>query len=195
MPYSTIEKRRKHFKLNKDLINKYRRDYYRKNKEKIEKQNKDYRLRNKKIVAERRRAYSIKNSEKISKYKKDYYLKNKKKIDIYFKKYSNNKRITDIQFYLKMLLRTRVNNFARGIGGKRGSAIRDLGCTLEQLKNHLESKFKKGMNWNNRGKWHIDHIMPLSKFRLSNRKHFLQACHYTNLQPLWAKENRIKSNI
>ena len=44
---------------------------------------------------------------------------------------------------------------------KSGSAIKDLGCTVDKLKLHLESKFKLGMTWDNHGEWHYDHIIPL----------------------------------
>ncbi len=76
-------------------------------------------------------------------------------------------------------------------GQKTGSAVRDLGCTVEELKKHLESKFQPGMTWENwsRTGWHIDHVRPLASFDLTERSQFLQACHYTNLQPLWAAEN------
>jgi hypothetical protein len=79
---------------------------------------------------------------------------------------------------------------------KSGSAVRDLGCSIEQLKQHLESKFQTNMSWNNYGPtgWHIDHIIPLSKFNLSIREELLKACHYTNLQPLWAIDNICKGN-
>ncbi len=74
-------------------------------------------------------------------------------------------------------------------GQKVGSAVRDLGCSVDKLKKHLESRFRFGMTWENYGMWHIDHIRPLASFDLTDRVQFLQACHYTNLQPLWAPEN------
>ena len=79
---------------------------------------------------------------------------------------------------------------------KSGSAVKNLGCSLKELKAYLESKFQEGMcwdNWNING-WHIDHIKPLSSFDLSNKDQLLKACHYTNLQPLWAKDNLIKGD-
>ncbi len=71
---------------------------------------------------------------------------------------------------------------------KSGSAVKDLGCSVEEFKTFLEKLFTQGMNWNNWGKngWQIDHIIPLSAFDLSQREQFLKAAHYTNLRPLWA---------
>ena len=79
---------------------------------------------------------------------------------------------------------------------KAGSAVNDLGCTVEQLKQHLESKFSPGMSWDNWriDGWHIDHIKPLASFDLTDRKQFLEACNYTNLQPLWATDNLRKGD-
>lgn len=77
---------------------------------------------------------------------------------------------------------------------KSGSAVRDLGCSIQELRVHLEKKFQIGMTWENYGKWHIDHIKPLSKFNLTEREELLLVSHYTNLQPLWARENIIKGN-
>lgn len=77
---------------------------------------------------------------------------------------------------------------------KSGSAIRDLGCSIKELKIYLESKFKAGMSWENYGEWHIDHVKPLSKFNLRNKEEFKKACSYMNLQPLWAKENLSKQD-
>lgn len=73
-----------------------------------------------------------------------------------------------------------------------GSAIKDLGCTVVELKRYLESQFQDGMSWENYGEWHIDHIEPLANFDLTDREQFKKAVHYTNLQPLWAIDNLIK---
>jgi hypothetical protein len=74
--------------------------------------------------------------------------------------------------------------------------MKKLGCDVITFKKYLESQFKEGMNWNNYGRkgWHIDHIRPCSNFDLSNLEQQKQCFHYTNLQPLWWKDNLIKSS-
>ena len=110
----------------------------------------------------------------------------------YQKQYVSLRRKTDVNFYLKSRLRGRLS-CALKRNQKAGSAIADLGCTIPELKKHLESKFQTGMTWDNRGKeWHIDHVIPLARFNLQDRQQFLVACHYTNLQPLWARDNIVK---
>jgi len=89
---------------------------------------------------------------------------------------------------LKLNLRNRINKAIKR-NRRGGSAVADLGCSIDELRLHLESKFQTGMSWSNYGKWHIDHIVPLVFFNLQERVQLLKACHYTNLQPLWAREN------
>ena len=82
---------------------------------------------------------------------------------------------------------------------KSGSVVRDLGCTIPELKIYLESRFQPGMTWDNygkgHGKWQIDHILPLASFDLTNRNELIKACHYTNLQPLWGIDNNHKNDL
>jgi hypothetical protein len=129
--------------------------------------------------------------EYMRNYYKKYYQDNKDKI--IFKRRQFEKQ--NVNHRLSKRLRTRLRNALCG-KYKSGSAVRDLGCSIEELKIYLESKFQPGMSWDNYGKdgWHIDHIKPLSKFNLSNPEEFKKACHYTNLQPLWWHENILKSN-
>jgi hypothetical protein len=78
----------------------------------------------------------------------------------------------------------------RFMQGKKVSAIRNLGCTLPFLKAYLEVRFKDGMTWQNYGSvWNIDHVVPMASFDLSQESHQLEACHYTNLQPMFVLEN------
>lgn len=67
-----------------------------------------------------------------------------------------------------------------------------LGCTPAELKAHIERQFLKGMSWENRGRWHIDHIRPLAAFDLTDPEQLRAACSFTNLQPLWARDNLAK---
>ncbi len=96
---------------------------------------------------------------------------------------------------LSRTLRNRINLAVR-TGARGGSSVRDLGCTMTEFKAHIESMFADGMTWKNYGikGWHLDHITPLAAFDLSDRSQFLSARHYTNYQPLWAKDNHAKSD-
>jgi hypothetical protein len=91
------------------------------------------------------------------------------------------------------LLRTRLAK-ALHRQSKSGSAVASLGCSVAKFKVYLESKFLPGMSWENHGEWHIDHVKPLDSFDLTDPSQLLAACHYRNLQPLWAIDNIKKGN-
>lgn len=80
-------------------------------------------------------------------------------------------------------------------GSRAGSAVRDLGCSIEHFRDYIASRFEPGMSWDNWGPdtWHIDHIKPLANFDLTDRGQFLEACHYTNMRPLWKSQNLSRS--
>jgi hypothetical protein len=100
---------------------------------------------------------------------------------------------SDIEFRLRVILRARLLQSVK-TNAKAGSAVKDLGCTIDEFKIYLESKFAPGMTWENMGDWHIDHIQPLAKYNLEDLEQFKQACHYTNLQPLWKIDNLKKGS-
>ena len=190
-------------KLRKKIRNKA---YYEKNKEEILKRikvtGKVYRENNKDKI----KLYCINNKEKekirFDKWRqknkeqirtKNYRKENKVKLSEKNRKREKEKIKNDINYKLKSLLRHRLYLALKG-NFKSGSAVRDLGCTIPVLKTYLESKFQSGMSWDNwtADGWHIDHIKPLSSFDLTDRNQLLEACNYTNLQPLWAKDNLSK---
>lgn len=169
-------------------------------------------LQNKDYIKERVKKYRETNLERILNKNKEKYRtteyrakENLRKRSPEYKKYFNdyikNRKATNPEFKITRNLRNRIQMFFRYKGGKPGSAIRDLGCSVEELKSHIEAKFYRHpetgimMSWDNYGKrgWHVDHIIALAKFDLTDREQFLKACHYTNLQPLWAEENEKKN--
>jgi len=130
------------------------------------------------------------NAERYAESVKRCHVQNGDKYYARNKKYKQHRLENDIEFRLKKNLRARISNVLKG-DYKSGSAIRDLGCSSKELKLYLESQFESGMSWDNYGLrgWHIDHIIPLCKFDLTNSQQFKLATHYTNLRPLWATDN------
>jgi len=168
---------------------------YKNNKIKLNTKCKDYYKNNKIQILEDKKEYYRNNIERISERKKDYYSKNKSNIILNNLQYIVRRSKYDIAYKISRNLRSRLYQAIRN-NYKSGSAVRDLGCSIECLKKYLESKFQLGMSWNNYGRngWHIDHIKPVSSFDLTDKNQLKIACHYSNLQPLWAKDNLRKSN-
>lgn len=196
-------------------------EYWDKNKEKTAKRMKEYRARpaNREKLVKREKEYNLKNKEKIAKRRKKYWEKNKEKIVKQRKEFrerlgikekikeyqqqpeikartntrQRTRRKTNINFRIKCNLGTRIwwslkNN------SKSKSTMKLLGCTIEQLKQHLEEQFTEGMSWDNYGKWHVDHIKPCILFNLSEPEEQSKCFHWSNLQPLWAVDNLEKSD-
>ena len=118
---------------------------------------------------------------------------NKDKINEYRRSYSKNRRKNDPLYRLKKNLSTRTSlAFTTKYWTKNSGNIEMLGTDYETAFKHIESQFKEGMTWDNRGEWHIDHIIPLSSAK--TKEEMEKLCHYTNIQPLWKKENILKGN-
>lgn len=109
-------------------------------------------------------------------------------------KYQSGRRKTDPVFRMLLNLRGRVKNAMKSSGARKSAKTRNLiGCTIPQLRKHLEGLFLPGMSWANYGDWHIDHIRPCCSFDLLDPKQQRACFHFSNLQPLWAKDNFNKS--
>jgi hypothetical protein len=171
--------------------------YYQKNKQRALESNKRYRDNNK----EKRKQYG-------DNYFKEHYALNPQKYINSTVKWAKLNRahimrrekqrfLTDPNYKLAKRFRDRISFAIKKCKGvKQNGMLELLGCSLEQARKHIEHQFKEGMNWGNCGfrGWHIDHIIPCSAFDLTKIEEQKKCFHYTNLQPLWAKDNLRKSN-
>lgn len=170
--------------------------------------NKDTRRRTREKLREYYRVYRKEHRAKINEINKRYRKNNPEKVRAFSSRYSKLperlryareavklKRNTNVGFRMATNLRTRVRMALRGVA-KSESTQGLLGCSVDFLKIHLQKQFTEGMSWDNYGYsgWHVDHIKPCSRFDLTNPQQQKECFHYTNLQPLWARENIIKSN-
>ena len=146
-----------------------------------------YESRCKKCVFEISKKNSDKNKDKKKKYDKLYVKKNLNKI----KKRQNNKYNNDLQYKMQCVLRNRLNKHLKlKSTEKRNKTLDYLGCSINNFCKHIESKFDKHMNWENHGNYcHLDHIFPLSKADMAKESEIKKVMHWSNFQPLEAKEN------
>lgn len=162
--------------------------------------------------------WRINNKNRAKETAKNYYKLNREKLRIKARKYYKNRLLTDVNFKIQCSLRAFLKSSFKRINSRKvHKTIEYFGCTLIQLKAHLESLFIPGMTWKNRGlgillgndgkpiydsnnntipikAWQIDHIIPCASFDLSDIEQQKKCFHYSNLQPLWAEDNFKKSD-
>lgn len=117
------------------------------------------------------------------------------------RQYYKARRRSDVQFRLTDVLRCRLRDALKG-RRKTASVLALLGCTPQKLKKHLEKQFLPGMTWENHGPmrrgrpptWNIDHIVPCAAFDLRDPEQQRKCFHFSNLRPLWARDNILKSD-
>lgn len=190
----------------------YDRKRYARNKKKISEQTKAYRAANAEKIRERERQrywsdpekYRLlnqksakKNRSKNTARERAWRKKNKDKVRGYYLRHVKKKLREDDLFRLQQNVRTRIcGALANASVSKESRTLTLVGCTAAELRKYMQSKFLPGMTWDNRGRhgWHIDHIIPLAKLDLRDPDQQAAAFHYTNLQPLWAKDNLKKSD-
>ena len=190
----------KHSKIEKqrEYDRNWKREQKRKNPEKVRayarlqywrmKQNPERLKKHQEYMREYRRTYQDKKKydPKRLAYKREWMRK-------WYKKNAQNiykKRRERPYEKLSATIRSRIYDYLKH-GYKSDKTEKLLGITMKELQVYLEKQFRVGMTWDNYGfyGWHVDHIQPLSSFDLTNAEEQKKAFHYTNLQPLWAKEN------
>lgn len=128
------------------------------------------------------------NPDRHTQNAKDYYQKNKKHANEVKRKRRAARRKEDPLYAFECNIRSLVSQSFRDRGYSKKSKTKDIiGCDLSFFKIHIESQFVDGMNWLNRGQWHIDHIIPLASAK--SQEDIVRLNHYTNLRPLWALDN------
>jgi len=175
---------------NKGEIKEYQENYRKTHKPSSKLYNKEYSVRNKSIKKENARLYYLKNRKRIIEFATKYHIDNKDYYRKYSREWQQNRRTTDPIFRLNCSIRRSIYDSLKG--NKQGKHWETLvNFTLNEIKNTLEKQFKKGMSWDNYGKWHIDHIKPVSAFNIVNikDKEFKDCWTLSNLQPLWAIDN------
>jgi hypothetical protein len=168
-------------------------EYYLNNKEYYKEYKEKYKEKYKEYYKERYKNNKEKNKEYYKEYRKEYYKNNKEKHKEYCKEYIKNRMQIDPLFKLKCNIRSLIRTSIKNKGFTKSSQTYNiLGCTYEEFKKHLENQFTKGMNWENQGEWHLDHIYPVSLAK--DEEELYKLNHYTNFQPLWAEDNLKKGN-
>ena len=150
-------------------------------------------------------AYNNENAKTKSEYMTSYYKENRSELlsksikyasenricrSAYHAQYVKARRENDTTFRILLSLRARIYQAVKGTN-KSANTIKLLGCDPNQARDHIEAQFTDGMTWGNYGMhgWHIDHIIPCARFDLTDPEQQRQCFHFTNLQPLWAKDN------
>jgi hypothetical protein len=157
----------------------------------IEKEKKSQELERKRLAKEERNRLAKEERDRINAYRKtdEYKVEQKNKDNERRKLRWKNKWENNELFAIKHRLRTLVRNSFRKKGYNRFESRTEeiVGISYNEFKVYMESKFVNGMSWENRGEWHIDHIIPLSAAK--SQEELIALSHYTNLQPLWAMDN------
>ena len=169
------DKKAKYRQENKEKIKSWHKENYKQNSEKIKARNREYYQKNSDSICARTKKYREENPEWYREYKRE---------------------------YLKNPVNKLKSRMSRGVWGclcgkqKTSRTFKYIGCTVEELWNHLESQFTEGMTRDNYGEWHVDHVKPIASFDFDSdlESELHKAWHYTNLQPLWAKDNISKGS-
>ena len=138
--------------------------------------------------------YSAKWHAENPDYHAKWYAENTEKVKQDNARRSAEKRAKDPLYRLQNSMRSNCTRVVKqlSLGKKPTSTFKWIGCSPEELKEHLESLFTEGMTWENYGEWHVDHIRPICSF---TAEEWEQVNHYSNLRPLWAEDNLTKSGF
>lgn len=169
----------------------YKKTWYENNKTRILEKRKVYAAENREKIAEYKKNHAKANSGHIAAYREVWVKANKTMLNEKARVRTRNRHRTDPFFRLTRNLRRRIHHVFKD-DCKSKTTLDLLGCSFQDVFDHISKQFQVGMTWENYGKWHVDHKYPLSLAKSTEELEKL--CHYSNLQPLWAIDNVRKSN-
>ena len=138
-----------------------------------------------------KQAYAKKNHAKLAAYHSEWRKKNRE----YLRSYRKRLKERSPNFSIRCALASRISNaLRRTCAIKSVATMRLVGCSIDFLRSYIEARFLPGMSWERRSEWHIDHITPCSFYDLREPKQQLACFHYSNLRPLWKRDNLSKNN-
>lgn len=217
-----LERRKSYRQENADLVREQKRLSYERNREHVLAANKAFRERNRDWLKQYNSAYYEANREGLLEQKRRHYWGRPDEMRERTRRWRNEnpevaramdrkriRRFTDARRISARLyaqkrrlnpvyvagarIRSRIHNaFKRIQSSKSQRTEAIIGISLPDFLAHIERQFLKGMTWENRSEWHIDHIIPLATAK--TEEDVIRLNHYTNLRPLWAKDNLAKSD-
>jgi hypothetical protein len=171
---------------NSDLTSVQRRSTKRKNAKIRWHSNPEVRAKNNRLKSLRYHALTEEQKKAVNKVRNDKYKEYR--LSRHYERMSN-----DTHYMIRQKVSDRIRKAIKNNYGEKSKSCFDyIGCSIPKLRKHLESQFYDGMSWDNHGNWHIDHIKPCAAFDLTNEDEQRECFHYSNLQPLWAKDNMRK---
>jgi hypothetical protein len=182
---------KQYYLLNRQRILDEQKEYQSTNKEARKKYREQWDIKNRAIVKAKKQQYYLEHKEDFFRRAKSYRANNVERVRVIRRIYESKKRKGDINYKIAHNLRRRLR---QTISNKTMSVLSILGCSMDEFKTHLESRFLEGMTWANYGDWHIDHVKPCVLFDLSLPDEQAKCFHYSNLQPLWAVDNLKKGS-
>ena len=158
---------------------------------------KKWRDNNKEYMSNKSKNWYSKNKEHVKEYHKTWRENNKDKIRKTKREYEKTRKSNDPVYKLVGNFRTAIYTVLKENNVKKfGHYFDILGYSQENLINHLENQFDDKMSWENYGKWHVDHKLPITFFNFTSieDEEFKKCWSLDNLQPMWGSENISKSN-
>ena len=171
-----LERQKKYYQANREANIAYAKKYHQANRQAVLERNRKYWYANKERLLEQNKKYRKENEEAIREQRKNY----------------RKLRHQDPRLKFKQNLKTRTVMAFSAKGWSNPLSLDEVVGGFESAFLHIESRFRSKMTWDNYGSWELDHIVPLGS--AEDDIHLIELCHFSNIQPLWASENRAKNN-